>query len=140
MSQSPSEPRGLRNNNPGNIRHNSHIEWIGQAGADDEGFCIFREAYYGLRALRVLLVNYHIYDDCNTVEDYIKRWAPPIENNTVSYIDSVCRSINKNNYYILMIPDDLVSLMRAIIVQENGLCPYTEAMFKQATSYYPVKS
>lgn len=54
-----SEPRGIRNNNPGNIKKTSD-KWEG-LNADqskDDTFCQFSDAKYGIRAMAKLLYKY----------------------------------------------------------------------------------
>lgn len=87
-------PRGIRNNNPLNIRHGS--KWQGMAEVQtDPAFCQFKSMVYGLRAACVLLRNY--IDGrlaggkkYNTVDAIIRRWAPASENNCERYISFVC--------------------------------------------------
>ena len=44
-------PRGLRNNNPLNIRRNNKTNWIGQCNKqEDRSFVQFRSMPYGYRA------------------------------------------------------------------------------------------
>ena len=86
-------PRGLRNNNPLNIKYTPQAEpWVGQVGTDGD-FCIFQSMELGYRAAFRLLntynVKYHIY----TVQEIIYRWAPPKDrNNTKDYIRRVCQA------------------------------------------------
>lgn len=47
-------PRGLRNNNPGNIRL-STTKWQGEVKGPDPVFCTFRSMPYGYRALMKVL-------------------------------------------------------------------------------------
>ena len=83
--------RGLRNNNPGNIRL-SRTVWQGEIRPSrDRSFCQFRTMAYGYRALIKLLQNYRRNNGCCTIADFINRWAPPVENNTFGYISRVCR-------------------------------------------------
>lgn len=138
MTNAPLLPRGIRNDNPGNIRFSVHQRWAGQVGCDDAGFCTFRSPDFGLRALRILLINYHVHDGCEKVKDYIARFAPPSENNTDEYLISVCARLGKSPETYLLIPDDLPSLMKAIITQENGVCPYTLKDMLTSQNYYPV--
>jgi len=120
----PNTPRGFLNNNPGNIRYSPNNEWRGQTAEDAEGFCIFSEPAYGIRALRLLLASYmHVYD-LITVNEIINRYAPPSENDTETYIKFVCSSLEVE-------PDEDISglkyttaLVRAIIRYECGTCPY----------------
>ena len=68
--------RGLRNNNPGNIRL-SRTVWQGEIRPSrDRSFCQFRTMAYGYRALIKLLQNYRRNNGCRTIADFINRWAP----------------------------------------------------------------
>lgn len=70
--------RGLRNNNPGNIRL-SRTLWQGEVHpSQDRSFCQFKSMAYGYRALIKLLQNYRRLNGCRTVADFINRWAPPV--------------------------------------------------------------
>ena len=89
--------RGLRNNNPGNIRL-SRTVWQGEIRPSrDRSFCQFRTMAYGYRALIKLLQNYRRNNGCRTIADFINRWAPPVENNTSGYISRVCREMQVPN-------------------------------------------
>ena len=85
-------PRGIRNNNPLNIRR-SKDQWKGLADAQtDRAFCQFKSLEYGWRAAFYLLTRtyYHKYR-LYTIRTIIRRWAPPGENNTEAYIANVSR-------------------------------------------------
>ena len=131
-------PRGIRNNNAGNIRYSVHNKWSGQSGCDDLGFCEFSTPEFGLRALWVLLLNYHRFSGCQTIVEYVSKWAPNNENDTIAYISEVSRSMNVNSENQLDIPQDLPALMKAIIIQENGECPYTPLQLETTSSNYPI--
>lgn len=121
-------PRGIRNNNPGNIRYNG-IEWRGLATPPSDGtFCVFKTAHYGIRALARLLMNYHHHYGLRTVNSLINRFAPPNENDTESYINNVCKNTGFNAHTQLDMTDKNVicELVKAIIKQENGVQPYSE--------------
>lgn len=77
--------------NPLNIRYSSRNRWLGQVG-EYRGFCVFSNIAYGFRAAFVLLSNY-IKQDTRTIEDIIKRWAPPSENDTEKYISFVAEDV-----------------------------------------------
>ena len=118
-----STPRGLRNNNPGNIR-NSSIVWQGEiAPSKDKSFKQFKSMAYGYRALIKLLQNYRKLYGCHTIGDFIKRWAPPSENNTNAYIIAVCKDLQVTRDYVPDISDkDTMCAMAAAISQvENGV-------------------
>ena len=89
------EPRGIRNNNPLNIRHGS--KWQGlRPEQTDKCFCQFVSMEYGLRAAFRLLRNYisgwgGTRKPCRNIHDIVSRWAPESENNTRAYIDFVCK-------------------------------------------------
>jgi hypothetical protein len=68
--------RGLRNNNPGNIRL-SRTVWQGEIRPSrDRSFCQFRTMAYGYRALIKLLQNYRRNNGCRTIADFINYCAP----------------------------------------------------------------
>lgn len=91
--------RGIRNNNPANIRRGSNwrglvpflIDPTNNQRYYDKSFCQFESMELGLRALFVLLRTYHYKYHLNTIGRIIHRYAPLSENNTYSYIANVCR-------------------------------------------------
>lgn len=77
--------RGLRNNNPANIRRGS--SWVGLCKEQtDNSFCQFESMEYGIRAFFVLMRTYHYKYKLNTIEKILHRFAPLSENNTYAYI------------------------------------------------------
>jgi hypothetical protein len=121
-------PRGLRNNNPGNIRYNG-IEWQGLAKPPSDGaFCVFTAPQFGIRALGKLMRNYHFYYGIRSIRGIITRFAPDTENNTASYIQSVCKATGFDESEQLDVENDdvLLALMKAIIKHENGRQPYSD--------------
>lgn len=117
------EPRGFRNNNPGNIRHGD--DWVGLSDEQsDTAFCSFKVVDYGIRAIFKLLHTYRTKYNLNTIEDIINRWAPMIENDTESYIDSVSYRTKIRGNEILS-DDDIVNIVEAIIYHENGVNPFS---------------
>lgn len=118
-------PRGIRNNNPGNIRHGD--KWQGLADKQtDSSFCVFTAPEYGIRAICKILINYKK-QNINTPEKIISRWAPPSENNTNSYILSVCQVLDVKPHDIIDVcePVIMINLVKAIIRHENGMQPYS---------------
>lgn len=82
--------RGLRNNNPGNIRKSPTV-WQGEkTPSTDAAFKQFTGMAYGYRAMLKLLQNYSRLNGCRTIRQMINRWAPPSENHTDNYIRAVC--------------------------------------------------
>ena len=89
-------PRGIRNNNPGNIDYNPSVKWQGLADPprEPEGrFCRFAAPKWGIRAIARLLITYQDQHDLNTVRGIINRWAPPIENDSDAYVNAVASSL-----------------------------------------------
>lgn len=88
-------PRGIRNNNPLNIRVGNN--WRGEkAVKHDRAFEEFTSMEYGVRAgfiiLRKYMTGYNgLTRKFNTIDLIIRRWAPASENNTESYINQVCK-------------------------------------------------
>lgn len=82
--------RGLRNNNPMNIVK-SGSKWIGLSQSQpDSKFATFTRIGYGLRAGVYLLIKSYIQaKKLNTITKILNVYAPPSENDTQSYIDSV---------------------------------------------------
>ncbi|MBF4328050.1 structural protein P5, partial [Vibrio anguillarum] len=76
--------RGIRNNNPANIEDNG-TPWRGRMGNDGR-FIIFDSPVNGIRALARILNTYKVKHGLNTIEGIINRFAPPVENDTNSYI------------------------------------------------------
>jgi hypothetical protein len=81
------KPRGLRNNNPLNIRHNADV-FQGEIKGTDKSFKTFSSMPYGYRAAFVTLATY-LSRGWNTIEKIISHWAPPNENDTGSYVAAV---------------------------------------------------
>lgn len=87
-------PRGIRNNNPLNIRYNPRNYWVGQTGSDGQ-FCRFVSPKYGIRAAVKILQRYAGKDGKTTVFEIINKWAPRADgNNTEKYIEAVCDAMN----------------------------------------------
>lgn len=117
-------PRGIHNNNPGNIRKTT-TEWRGEIQGDDPEFETFATPEDGIRALAKILLNYQRKYGLKTVRQMISRWAPPTENNTESYINAVAAKmgVGPDNPFVLdgML---LVLMVDSIIRHENGQNPY----------------
>lgn len=120
-------PRGIRNNNPGNIRK-SPEKWQGLSeNQTDPSFFVFKEAKWGIRAIVKIIRNYQKNYGLSTVKAIISRWAPPNENDTTAYIDSVCNVVGvaPEEHINVFNRDIMIPLLRAIIRHENGEMPYT---------------
>jgi hypothetical protein len=122
-------PRGIRNHNPGNLRKTKD-PWQGlSATQSDPEFFQFSEAKWGIRALARLLIAYQDKLGLDTVEKILSRYAPPVENNTSSYIGHVAKKLGVESDEKLDVHEYRVlrPLVEAIILHENGIQPYTDA-------------
>lgn len=124
--------RGIRNNNPGNIRHGD--KWLGMsADQPDPDFISFTDPVYGLRAIAKILLAYQNKDGLHTVLDMITRWAPPSENNTAAYVEAVAAQMQvAASQVISLTPDVLGDFVAAIVQHENGQQPYPPSSFYRA--------
>lgn len=116
-------PRGLRNNNPGNIRITKD-KWKGlRPVQEDKEFFQFSDMKWGYRALIRTLQNYHRLHGCRTIADYINRWAPEHENNTSGYISRVCKEMQVPTTYVPDVEDKttMCAFAAAISQVENGV-------------------
>ncbi|MGB0506801.1 MAG: hypothetical protein ACPGGK_11465 [Pikeienuella sp.] len=135
-------PRGIRNHNPGNIKHYVSNNWNGLANPpqDDGGFCVFAEAKWGLRAMARLLENYTKKSEPkNTIQKIIAIWAPKSENQVGPYVQSVCQNTSFTKDQILDLGDQEIALklMKAMIAHECGavyLDFYSDSLIRHAHS------
>jgi len=127
-------PRGIRNNNPGNIEIGE--KWQGIAKGDEvqsfqvkeDRFIVFSSPEFGVRAVAKILQTYRVKHGLSTVRGIINRWAPPFENDTEAYISSVAKTIgvSPDAKIDTSSPHVLNPLIGAIIRHENGEQPYSE--------------
>lgn len=127
-------PRGIRNNNPGNIDFNPRNKWLGQTGIETgvakPRFARFTDPVYGFRAAAILLLNYRGKDGMpgigkdgiDTCIEIANRWAPPIENMTNSYGKVLANTVGVQPHQAILIGDErtLINLVRGINLAENG--------------------
>ncbi|MEX9744537.1 hypothetical protein AB7Y07_00700 [Providencia rettgeri] len=119
-SSSSGSARGVRNNNPGNIRMSKDV-WVGQTG-NDGSFVTFATPAHGIRATGKNLLSY-ARQGYVTPEQIITRWAPPEDDNdTEGYIKFVSDYLNVPRDTVLDLTDldTLTRLSMAIMIQENG--------------------
>lgn len=90
-------PRGIRNNNPANLRRSAD-KWIGLSSVQaDKSFFQFTNMLYGIRALIVTLHTYVEKYNLHTIDQFINRFAPTNENDTHAYIHTV-KAMMANKY------------------------------------------
>lgn len=115
--------RGLRNHNPLNIRR-SNTQWKGMAERQDDGaFVSFVSNAWGYRAAFRVLHTYMVKYGLRNIEDIVSRWAPPTENHTRAYIDTVSKLSgigSRVNLYVTN-KEDMVKVVMAMAQVENGV-------------------
>lgn len=125
--------RGIRNNNPGNIRHGAS-KWQGLSAAQpDKDFCTFDTPELGIRALVKVLLAYQQKYNCTSISTIIKRYAPPNENNTEIYIKHCCSATGIDRYQPIDVRryDHCFPLVACIIRHECGVQPYASATIEE---------
>lgn len=129
-------PRGIKNNNPGNIRHGD--PWEGRDDLqDDLDFIRFKEPKWGIRAIALLLIAYRDRHGLRTIKGIINRWAPPkgrgpggaYTQDTGKYVSHVSDLTGFAPDQDLDVSDFATAkaLVQAIIRHENGQQPYSDA-------------
>lgn len=121
MANSRIIPRGIRNNNPLNIRIGN--VWLGEvSNPSDPNFEQFISMVYGVRAGFVLIRRYIRHYHRTTIPQVIAAWAPSNENNTTAYIDKVCQvsGIERDVQLKFEDEDQMVALVDAMILVECG--------------------
>jgi hypothetical protein len=116
-----SSARGLKNNNPGNIRHNGDKFQGEVQPSRDAAFKEFTSMAYGYRAMFVTLATY-LDRGRNTIAKIIAAWAPPSENNTQAYINTVAlfSGVPKNKVLTPVSGEDYIRIVAAMSRVENG--------------------
>lgn len=120
-------PRGIRFNNPLNIRIGN--DWEGEVINPQNGqFEHFATPQAGIRAGAVILLRYATVYHHRTIREIIGRWAPHNENPTNAYVDYVATRLNISpNAPVDWTNDNwLASLIDAMIFFENGENPYPQ--------------
>ena len=145
--------RGVRNNNPGNIRWSAD-QWLGLVRKEqrtDSSFCQFTDPKFGIRALGIVLLNYRkkkgqagVGDEgIDTIHEIINRWAPSSENNTNAYIESVAKycKVSSTAPIDMLNKDFFAKLITAIIKHENAGYEYPPSLITQAVrdAYFAAK-
>lgn len=115
-------PRGIRNRNPGNIRRGK-TRYKGETQGCDAAFKSFATMQWGYRAIFVLLHTYAVRYGLRTIRGMISRYAPPEENDTRNYVDTVA-ALSKTDADRLidtLRAEDMIPIVEAISRVENGI-------------------
>ena len=116
--------RGIRNNNPLNIRYSKN-QWFGMKELQtDKTFVQFVSRKFGYRAAFVLIRTYMVKHHANTIGKIIARWAPSSDgNNTQGYIRFVSKTTGIPVDEPLRFDDQkkMVSIVRSMAQMESGI-------------------
>lgn len=130
-------PRGIRNNNPLNLRRTCNV-WLGAAEKlSDKFFVEFKSPEYGIRAA---LINIHTWARRKgirrfNVSQLINIWAPPTENFTEKYIKAVCEKTGLAPETIIFegeFKGRLLDIVKAMVCIENGKQYYEDCVYENA--------
>lgn len=139
MGRRMTKPRGIRNNNPGNIELGQ--KWQGLSAKQTDGrFCQFDNPVMGIRAIMKILLTYQRKYKLMTVKAIIGRWAPAFENDVDSYAMAVSKHLGLRGERVNL--DERATLAKfaeAIVRHENGKPPkgtpdywYEPSIYQQA--------
>ena len=137
-------PRGLRNNNPGNIRYSSANDWRGKvpysqnsdynctSGKEEKAFEQFSEYKYGVRAMVVLIKNYIIRGN-DSIRSLVSKYAPSTENDTLGYIDFVSEKTGIGvDEKLSTTKRTIKKIVLAMAQKESGSNAISSSQFEQA--------
>ena len=117
-------PRGLRNNNPLNIRRTANL-WQGLSKEqNDPDFFQFESMAWGYRAAFVVLRTYRNRYGINTVERIVRRWAPEKDGNDTEYYIrkvTVLTGLERKQIVDDQDPRTMMNLVAAMSRVENGV-------------------
>ena len=121
--------RGIRNNNPCNIRKGD--KWQGMREVQtDKAFVQFESMAMGLRAAFKTMKNYGNLYGIRTIAGIIKRWAPPEDgNNTEAYIKAVEQRSDINRFAVLK-SIDYMKVVKAMCWVESNYTPKDDELTK----------
>jgi hypothetical protein len=129
---STSDPRGIRNNNPGNLNYVGQVGATKETGPDGR-FAVFQTMDEGIKALAAQLKLYGK-RGMDTVQTIISKYAPAGENNTAAYIASVSKKlgVGAGEHLDLNNKEVLKQLIAGISQVEVGAGKVTTAQIDRA--------
>lgn len=116
--------RGLRNNNPFNIKK-SNNKWIGKVEGNDKVFETFDTLEHGYRAGLIILQTYYKKYKLYNYKDILNRFAPASENNLNNYLQFIWQNSSLLPGHYLKLETLLYVIAPLIACYESGLpCDY----------------
>lgn len=134
--------RGIRLNNPCNIRKNDRNVWVGMAPTQlDPAFVTFLTPQFGFRAVAKLWLSYRRIG-VTTLAGIVGRWAPehgdfsPKENDTAAYLADVADRTGFEPHADLDTrdPDTVINLAHAFTWHEQGCFPYPVEIVREGVA------
>lgn len=122
-------------NNPFNIRCNPANKWLGKVTPPLSSFEHFDTLEHGIRAGLILLANYRHNYGCDSVADFVSRFAPSSENPTKNYIRYVENYLFSNGYTHYNLSFYSTSLERELF-----FCFMAFAMIRFEGTYYALRT
>lgn len=122
FSMRKATPRGIRNNNPLNIRIGN--TWLGERrNPTDQAFEEFVAIEYGYRAAFCILRRYIRRYRKNTISAIVSTWAPASENDTQRYIAFVANKMKMGPEEVIHYSDveRMTQLVAAMQQMECGV-------------------
>lgn len=118
----------MRNNNPGNIRHGATPFRGEVVPSGDAEFKRFETMAWGFRAMFLVIYNYRELYGIDTLDRIIRRWAPPVENDTSHYINAVARRLGRSAKAHIdpLDHDTMTTMVSAMAHIECGTTPNPE--------------
>lgn len=115
-------PRGIRNNNPFNVKMTATV-WLGEVDRNTDG--VFEQIdtpEHGLRIGMKLLKNYHIKHGINTIAKLVNRFAPSMENDVDAYCTALEQAVGykRDEEFNFCKPSNMIDLSKGIVRHENG--------------------
>jgi hypothetical protein len=123
------------------IEINPTLTWVGEVRPTKDPMgvlCTFSTIHFGLRAGALDLYNQQKMHGLNTWREIIYKFAPPVENDTVAYLNAMCEKtgVGPDDTIDLTDFDFLVKSTHAIIWEEQGCDPYTHGEVEAAISTF----
>ncbi|AGQ31601.1 hypothetical protein M495_14325 [Serratia liquefaciens ATCC 27592] len=120
-AQSSNAPRGIRNNNPGNLNYAKQSGATKESGPNGR-FAVFNSMTEGVSAL-YKQIQLYFQRGTDTISEIVNKYAPASDNNNVmAYINSLVKATGKGAHESLASSDmsTIFSLLKGIISHENG--------------------
>jgi len=128
-----SAPRGIRNNNPGNLIITG-IEWNGKVPVEQNTDGVYEQFHapvWGIRAMYIDITGDIERKGQNTLRTLISAYAPEHENDTEAYIKHLSQRLGLAPEQPIK-PGHYRPLLESIILHENGVQPYSASLIDEA--------